>query len=220
MFVQFCGHDPETLFRAAKLVEDRCDAVDLNLGCPQGIARRGHYGSFLLDDVELLERIVRRLSTGSASCDVRSGPVDGRVDARGRHGRALPPPAGRRLLPALRPRRPRRASSSSPESGLAIANPALHPVLLMVASAACRRGALFGRRASTAMSSEAAREPALFHGWADLRVTGAFEPGRKRRRRQPPAQREGARSRRAAKRRRASSAPRRPDPFRGDGHRR
>lgn len=79
VFVQFCGHDPETLFRAAKLVEDRCDAVDLNLGCPQGIARRGHYGSFLLDDVELLERIVRRLSTGlriPVTCKIRLRSTD------------------------------------------------------------------------------------------------------------------------------------------------
>ena len=64
LFVQFCANDPDTLLGAAKLVEDRCDAIDLNLGCPQRIARRGKYGAFLMDDLPLVERIVRRVSQG------------------------------------------------------------------------------------------------------------------------------------------------------------
>lgn len=64
LFVQFCANDPDTVLAAAKLVEDRCDAVDLNLGCPQRIAKRGKYGAFLMDDLNLVERIVKKLSMG------------------------------------------------------------------------------------------------------------------------------------------------------------
>jgi tRNA-dihydrouridine synthase 1 len=64
LFVQFCANEPATLLAAAKLVAPYCDAVDLNLGCPQGIARKGHYGAFLQEDQDLIYRLIRTLHEG------------------------------------------------------------------------------------------------------------------------------------------------------------
>ena len=84
LVVQFCGDNPATLLSAARYVETRCDAVDLNCGCPQAIARTGHYGAFLLDEPELIEEIVRTLSRALSvpvSVKVRILPAaDGTVD--------------------------------------------------------------------------------------------------------------------------------------------
>ena len=60
--MQFCANSPATLLEAAKLVQDRCDAVDINLGCPQRIARKGRYGAFLMDDLPLVEALVSSLA--------------------------------------------------------------------------------------------------------------------------------------------------------------
>jgi tRNA-dihydrouridine synthase 1 len=62
LFVQFCGHDPDTVLAAARIVENDCDAVDLNLGCPQGIAKKGHYGSFLMEHWDVIHTILHTLA--------------------------------------------------------------------------------------------------------------------------------------------------------------
>ncbi|CAM9668557.1 unnamed protein product [Pylaiella littoralis] len=62
LIAQFCGNDPDTVVRAARHVEGRCDGVDLNLGCPQKIAKKGNYGAFLLSDPQLCEDIVSAMS--------------------------------------------------------------------------------------------------------------------------------------------------------------
>lgn len=61
--MQFCANSPEELLGAARYVAPFCDAVDLNLGCPQGIARKGKYGAFLQEDQDLIYNLINKLHT-------------------------------------------------------------------------------------------------------------------------------------------------------------
>lgn len=62
LLAQFCANDPDILLAAARYVEPYVDGVDINLGCPQRIARKGRYGAFLMDDIALIESLVRKLA--------------------------------------------------------------------------------------------------------------------------------------------------------------
>lgn len=76
LIVQFCANNADTLLAAAKLVENECNGIDLNLGCPQNIARRGNYGAFLQDEWNLISEMVSKLRNNlahsrSVSCKIR-----------------------------------------------------------------------------------------------------------------------------------------------------
>jgi len=64
LVVQFCGNDPKVLLNAALQVQDYCDAIDINLGCPQRRAKEDHFGAYLLgkSDWPLVESLVTTLS--------------------------------------------------------------------------------------------------------------------------------------------------------------
>jgi len=46
---------------AGKILESKCDAVDINLGCPQKIARDGKFGAFMMKNSCLVGKIIKGL---------------------------------------------------------------------------------------------------------------------------------------------------------------
>uniref|UniRef100_A0AC34QZP5 DUS-like FMN-binding domain-containing protein n=1 Tax=Panagrolaimus sp. JU765 TaxID=591449 RepID=A0AC34QZP5_9BILA len=59
--IQFCANEPETLLMACRYVEGFCQGVDLNLGCPQLIAKRGNYGAYLQEKRDLIREMVNKV---------------------------------------------------------------------------------------------------------------------------------------------------------------
>ncbi|GBE59750.1 tRNA-dihydrouridine synthase 4 [Babesia ovata] len=62
LIAQLCGDDAAALSTAAAHLKGKVAAVDINLGCPQGIAKDGHYGAYLLDEPDLVTGIVSRIT--------------------------------------------------------------------------------------------------------------------------------------------------------------
>lgn len=79
--VQFCANNPEIFVEAAKLLlqmypehNKNIATIDLNLGCPQGIAKRGHYGSYLMEEPKLICDMVKAMHAQidkPISCKIR-----------------------------------------------------------------------------------------------------------------------------------------------------
>ncbi|MEN2498676.1 MAG: tRNA-dihydrouridine(16/17) synthase [NAD(P)(+)]-like protein [Marteilia pararefringens] len=61
LVIQLNGNDEEQILKASKRVEHLCDAIDINLGCPQNIAKKGFYGAFLADDWQIVSKIIKHL---------------------------------------------------------------------------------------------------------------------------------------------------------------
>jgi len=60
-------------------VENDCDCVDINFGCPQGIAKKGKYGSYLLEKTELIISLVKILAQNlkvPVTCKIRCLPTE------------------------------------------------------------------------------------------------------------------------------------------------
>eukprot|EP00162_Nutomonas_longa_P014814 comp22107_c0_seq1/m.51416 comp22107_c0_seq1/g.51416 ORF comp22107_c0_seq1/g.51416 comp22107_c0_seq1/m.51416 type:complete len:383 (-) comp22107_c0_seq1:1674-2822(-) len=70
LVVQFCANDPDDFLASARMVQDECDAVDLNLGCPQRIAKHGNYGAFLCNQRDLVRRIVEKATSSGLKVPV------------------------------------------------------------------------------------------------------------------------------------------------------
>jgi Dihydrouridine synthase (Dus) len=77
LLVQFCARDAQEICLAGLMAESVCDGIDLNLGCPQKIAKKGGYGAFLMDELELVYEMVsalRRTLSVPITCKIRCFP--------------------------------------------------------------------------------------------------------------------------------------------------
>eukprot|EP01083_Nonionella_stella_P029052 80064_1 len=63
LIVQLCGNDPKQVAKAGQIIESLniCDAIDINLGCPQRCAQVEHFGAFLLDSPDIVRSMIREL---------------------------------------------------------------------------------------------------------------------------------------------------------------
>ena len=73
--VQLGGSEPAPLAAAAALVAPHCDAVELNMGCPQRCAKKNGSGAFLMEDVAKATRCLTAMRRAlDAHNKASSGP--------------------------------------------------------------------------------------------------------------------------------------------------
>ena len=104
LIVQLAGDDPDVLVGAGKYLHHDVAAIDLNLGCPQKIAKRGNYGAYLLPDKALIVKClsamvnqldcpitakIRCLSTDEETLDLCRAIEDCGVSMLTVHGRTV-----------------------------------------------------------------------------------------------------------------------------------
>jgi tRNA-dihydrouridine synthase B len=63
--MQIFGSDPESMGKAAKIVSEKCDILDINMGCPAPKVVKNGDGSKLLLDLDLAEEIVKSVVANS-----------------------------------------------------------------------------------------------------------------------------------------------------------
>jgi tRNA-dihydrouridine synthase len=70
LIVQLAGCDATTLIGTGKVLQmHNISAIDVNLGCPQHIAKRGNYGAYLLQDRKLVLNILSSM-VNSLDCPI------------------------------------------------------------------------------------------------------------------------------------------------------
>ncbi|TBU06466.1 tRNA-dihydrouridine synthase [Hamiltosporidium magnivora] len=74
LIIQICGNNPDKMLEAAEKLQNYCNGIDINLGCPQPIAKKGYYGAYLQENMSLIYQIVNKLSNNlkvPISCKIR-----------------------------------------------------------------------------------------------------------------------------------------------------
>jgi tRNA-dihydrouridine synthase len=65
VIIQIAGDNPDHLIKVGKELQSKAAAIDLNLGCPQQTAKKGNYGSHLLQNTDLelsiLDKMISKL---------------------------------------------------------------------------------------------------------------------------------------------------------------
>lgn len=67
LIIQISGNNTEEILACAKDLEEFGDAIDINLGCTQHIAKRGKFGYFAINSEDKRENVIEMVQTIAAS---------------------------------------------------------------------------------------------------------------------------------------------------------